>query len=393
MQINQVYSLLNDINQQMWGEDALAVNDLSGIISMGQSVLSSSTNVDKFFNTLIDRIGKVIIRRLDLELDFPKLMMNEFEFGAILQKITIDPFGAKANTDWQITDPGFTPSLLEIYPPSIHQMLFTDAVTFEMRKSLPNSILSTAFTGAGEMANFMTAVTAALVDSMTLSINNLSRTCINNFIAEKIKNNNGVVNLADMYNAAYSSSPVSDVDEAMHNPEFLRYATNVIRKYFKYLSMPNVNYNVGGLVRATQRDNMHFLANTSFVAGLESYLYADTFHDEMVSLNNFTEVAYWQGDLNSDNTSINLPEDVTAINVIPSSEKGQTTPTAVDQSGIIAVLADRQAIGVGLNKRRSAAFNNVMDDYTTVKMSATIQYYNDLTENGIIFLAEPTPGP
>lgn len=393
MEINQVYSLLNDINQQMWGEDALAVNDLSGIISMGNTVLSSSTNVDKFFSTLIDRIGKVIIRRLDLELDFPKLMMNEFEFGAILQKITIDPFGAKANTDWQISDPGFTPSLLEIYPPSIHQMLFTDAVTFEMRKSLPNSILSTAFEGASQMANFMTAVTAAMVDSMTLSINNLSRTCINNFIAEKIKNSNGIVNIADMYNTAYSSSPVTDCEEAMRTPEFLRYATNVIRKYFKYLSMPNVNYNVAGLVRATQRDNLHFLANTTFIAGLESFLYADSFRQEYLDLNNFTEVAYWQGNLDTDNTSVNLPGDVTAINVIPSSEKGQLTPTAVSQSGIIAVLADRQAIGVGLNKRRSAAFNNVMDDYTTVKMSATIQYYNDLSESGIIFLAEPTPGP
>lgn len=391
MEINQVYSLLNDINQQMWGEDALAVNDLSGIISMGNTVLSSSTNVDKFFSTLIDRIGKVIIRRLDLELDFPKLMMNEFEFGAILQKITIDPFGAKENTDWKVGSGGFTPTLLDIYPPSIHQMLFTDAVTFEMRKSLPNSILSTAFEGASQMANFMTAVTAAMVDSMTLSINNLSRTCINNFIAEKIKNSNGIVNIADMYNTAYSSTPVTDCEEAMRTPEFLRYATNVIRKYFKYLSMPNVNYNVAGLVRATQRNNLHFLANTTFIAGLESFLYADSFRQEYLDLNNFTEVAYWQGNLDTDNTSVNLPGDVTAINVIPSSEKGQLSPTAVSQSGIIAVLADRQAIGVGLNKRRSAAFNNVMDDYTTVKMSATIQYYNDLSESGIIFIAEPTP--
>ena len=391
MEVNQVYSLLNDINQQMWGEDALAVKDLSGIISMGNAVLSSSTNVDKFFSTLVDRIGKVIIRRLDLELDFPKLMMNEFEWGCVLQKITIDPFGAKANTDWQVSDPGFTPSLLEIYPPSIHQMLFTDAVTFEMRKSLPNSILATAFTGAGEMANFMTAVTAAMVDSMTLSLNNLSRTCVNNFIAEKIKNSNGIVNIADMYNTAYSSSPVTDCEEAMRTPEFLRYATNVIRKYFKYLSMPNVNYNVAGLVRATQRDNMHFLANTTFVAGLESYLYADTFHEEMVSLKNYTEVAYWQGNLDSDNTSINLPADVTAIKVIPSSEKGQLSPQSISQSGIIAVMADRQAMGIGLNKRRSAAFNNVMDDITTVKMSATQQLFNDLSENGVIFIAEPTP--
>ena len=194
-----------------------------------------------------------------------------------------------------------------------------------------------------------------------------------------------------MYNTAYSSSPVTDCEEAMRTPEFLRYATNVIRKYFKYLSMPNVNYNVAGLVRATQRDNLHFLANTTFIAGLESFLYADSFRQEYLDLNNFTEVAYWQGNLDTDNTSVNLPGDVTAINVIPSSEKGQLSPTAVSQSGIIAVLADRQAIGVGLNKRRSAAFNNVMDDYTTVKMSATIQYYNDLSESGIIFIAEPTP--
>lgn len=390
MNVNQVYSLLNDINQQMWGEDAFAVEDLSGLISMGNAVLSSSTNVDKFFNTLVDRIGKVIIRRLDMELDFPKLLMNEFQFGAVLSKISIDPFGAKANTDWQVSDQGFTPSLLEIYPPSIHQMLFTDAVTFEMRKSLPNSILATAFTGAGEMANFFTAVTAAMVDSMTLSINNLSRTAINNFIAEKIKNQNGIVNLADMFNTAYSTTPVIGVDDAMLNPEFLRFSTNVIRKYFKYLSMPNVNYNVGGLVRATQRNNCHFLANTTYVAALEAYLYSDTYWKDMVQIDNFTEVAYWQANLNTGGSDYNLPEDVTAINIIPSSEKGQQQPTPVEQSGIIAVLADRQAIGVGLNKRRSAAFNNVMDDITTVKMSATIQFYNDLTENGVIFLAEPS---
>lgn len=389
MEVNQIYSVLNDINQQMWGEDALDVHDLSGIVSMGKTVLSSSTMTDKFFNTLVDRIGKVIIRRLDMELDFPKLMMNEYNFGCVLQKISIDPFGVKNNTDWQVTDPGFTPSLLEIYPPSIHQVFFTDSDTWEIRKTLPNSILSTAFTGATEMGNFFTAVTAAMVDSMTLCINNMSRTAINNFIAEKIKNTNGIINVADLYNAAYSSTPVSDVEEALRTPAFLRFASNIIRRYFKYISMPNVNYNVAGLVRATQRNNCHFLANTLFVAGLETFLESDTYHKELVSLDGFTEVAWWQA--NKGQSDLDAPADVTSIEVVPSSEAGQLSPTPVKQSGIIAVLADRQAIAIGLNKRRSAAFNNVMDDLTTVKMSATVQYINDLSENGIIFIAEPTP--
>ena len=388
MEVNQIYSVLNDINQQMWGEDALDVHDLSGIVSMGKTVLSSSSMTDKFFNTLVDRIGKVIIRRLDMELDFPKLMMNEYNFGCVLQKISIDPFGVKNNTDWQISDPGFTPSLLEIYPPSIHQVFFTDSDTWEIRKTLPNSILSTAFTGATEMGNFFTAVTAAMVDSMTLCINNMSRTAINNFIAEKIKATNGVINVADLYNTAYASTPVSDVEEALRTPAFLRFASNIIRRYFKYISMPNVNYNVAGLVRATQRNNCHFLANTLFVAGMETFLESDTYHKELVSLDGFTEVAWWQA--NKGQSDLDAPADVTSIDVIPSSEAGQLSPTQVTQSGIIAVLADRQAIAIGLNKRRSAAYNNVMDDYTTVKMSATVQYINDLSENGLIFIAEPS---
>ena len=153
--------------------------------------------------------------------------------------------------------------------------------------------------------------------------------------------------------------------------------------------MPNVNYNVAGLVRATQRNNCHFLANTLFVAGLETFLESDTYHKELVSLDGFTEVAWWQA--NKGQSDLDAPADVTAIDVIPSSEAGQLSPTPVSQSGIIAVLADRQAIAIGLNKRRSAAFNNVMDDYTTVKMSATVQYINDLSENGLVFIAEPTP--
>lgn len=389
MEVNQVYSVLNDINKQMWGEDALGVHDLSGIISMGQTVLDSSNTdmLDKFMKTLIDRIGKVIYRRLDMELDFPKLMMNEFEFGAILAKVDIDPFENLANSDWQEAS-NFQPTLLDVFPPKVYQTFFTGANAWEERKTLPQNILTTAFTSAGEMANFFNAVTAAMVDSMTFSINNMARTSINNFIAEKIKNNNGVINLADMYNTAYSSSPVANVEEALRTPEFLRYASNIIRRYFKYISMPNVNYNVKGRVRATQRNNAHFLANTLFVAGMETFLEADTYHRELVGLDGFTEVAWWQADKGSN--QLDQPKDVTAINVIPSSEKGQQTPTAVSQSGIIAVIADRQAIGVGLNKRRSAAFYNDMDDVTTVKMSATIQHYNDLSENGLIFIAEPS---
>ena len=133
---------------------------------------------------------------------------------------------------------------------------------------------------------------------------------------------------------------------------------------------------------------MHFFALTEYVGALESFLDSDTWHTEFTSIGGYQEVGYWQGNYNG--TNFNDPAAVSSIKVTPSSEEGQTTPTDVEQSGIIAVMADRQAIFTGINKRRSSAFYNPIDDYTIIKAEATVQYCNDTSENGLIFIAEPT---
>ena len=89
MKINQVYSTVNSIAKQMWGENAITAVDARGIISMGQNVLSSATERDKFLNILADRIGTTILRTLDLELDFPNLLRHSYEWGSIISKINI----------------------------------------------------------------------------------------------------------------------------------------------------------------------------------------------------------------------------------------------------------------------------------------------------------------
>lgn len=392
MVVNQVYSLLTDINHQMFGDTALQVNDLQGVISMGQTVMSGST--DAFWNQLIDRIGKVIVRKLDAELQFPNLMRNEFEWGCAIQKLTVDVFDPIENSDWNISSGGFTPTLLDGDTGTIYQTFFTSADTWAIQRKFPENILFTAFTSAEAFGAFAEAVAAAFMDSMTISINNMARTAINNFMAEKIKAGNGVINIADLYNATSPATPVTHASDALLNKDFLRFSTNVIRKYMKYLSVPNVNYNVAGRLRATQRDNLNFFCLTEYIASLESFLDSDTWHNEFVDIGEggFTEVPYWQANLDS-NADVNEVDCVSAIKVTPSSEAGQLSPTDVEQSGIIALMADRQAIFTGIEKRRAAAFYNPIDDYTVTKMSATIQYANDTSENGLVFIIEPTPGP
>ena len=388
--VNQIYSLLNDINAQMFGEDAIDVHDLSGIISMGQTVLSTSDNTDLFFSKLIDRIGKTVIRTLDLELEFPSLFRDEYSYGCILQKINIQPFAAINSSEWDIGGAGFTPTFADIRKANISITYFEGFDSWKYQTSIPiDQMLATAFTNEPTMGAFITGITSAMSDSMTIALNDMSRTAINNFIAEKIKNSSNVINLLTLYNDFVGTGNAITVDTAIHNKEFYRFATTVISEYVDYLREPSVLYNVDGLVRATARDNMHVLMLNKFAKGINAYLLSDSFRD-VFDMPLYKTVNYWQG--NKSATATNDFETNSSIKVTPSSEAGKDSPTDIEQSGIVCVLADREAIAVGLNKRRSSAFYNDIDGYENIASTASLQYINDMSENGVVFIVAGTEG-
>lgn len=388
--VNQIYSLLNDINSQMFGEDAIDVHDLSGIISMGKTVLSTSDNTDLFFSKLIDRIGKTVVRTLDLELEFPTLFRDEYSYGCILQKINVQPFASINSSEWDIGGQSFAPTFSDIHKAEISVTYFEGADTWKYQTTIPiDQILQTAFTNESTMGAFITGITSAMSDSMTIALNNMSRTAINNFIAEKIKNSSNVVNLLTLYNDFVGAGNAITVDTAIHNKEFYRFATTVISEYVDYLREPSVLYNVNGLVRATARDNMHVLMLNKFAKGINAYLLSDSFRD-VFDMPLYKTVNYWQG--NKGATATNDFETNSSIKVTPSSEAGEDSPTDVEQSGIVCVLADREAIAVGLNKRRSSAFYNDIDGYENIASTASLQYINDMSENGVVFIVAGTEG-
>ena len=382
MKVNQIYSLINAINKDMWGSTATTVKDLSGLISLGKSLEIDETSTDSFLNKLVDRIGKTVIRTLDLELDFPNLFMDSFEFGAIMQKITVNPFDAIANSDWQVGENGFKPTFADIHKPSVTVKYFKDSTTWSYVVTVPESIFFTAFTNESTMNNFIDAIMKALSDSMIMSINNMSRMAIANFVAEKVKANNGVVNLLTLYNATLKT-PIK-AEAARYDKDFMKFAGMVIRNYIGYMEEPSTMYNVDGTLRVTKRDNMHVLMLRDFASAYTTMYSADTFNEELTRLPMYTEVNHWQGANGGSGTP--TYENNSKIVVIPSSEDGEENPTTVTVNGLVCVLADRQSIAVGINKRRVGKFVNNIDDYVNTKTSATISWINDLSENGVVFV-------
>lgn len=380
MTVQQIYQLLNDTATQVFGAQAVATLDLENMVSLRDTVYSAGT--DAFLNTLVDRIGKTVLRTLDFTATFPKLLRNEFEFGAILQKVNINPMMAQAQEAWNAGQGGFTPNLYKIDKANIAQTFFKDAQTYELDITIPDTLFKSAFTSAEAMNAFITGIFDTMSTSLNMHIENQSRIAILGLLGEKINASNGVVDLLSLYNAD-ASTPITSATEAMVSKDFLRFAGKIMRNYIKYMAKPSVLYNNASMVRATSRDNLHCMVLTEFASACATYLESDTFHKELVSLPYYTEVEYWQG------TGATAPnfDDCSSIDVeIPSDG------TAITQKGIVALFADREAIGVGLYDRFSAVDRNNRNRYTNYTEGITSQYFIDDSENAVLFVVvDQTP--
>ena len=385
MNVNQIYSVLNSINAEMYGDSASEVVDLSGFVSLGNAVLASVQGRDKFLNTLYDRIAKTVIRNLDLDIEYPSLMRDTIEYGAIIQKLSVEPRDAKTRNDWNVGTmdaDDVAAAMFSIDKPAIRQKFFSGINAWEVDTTIPDSILKTAFTTPENMGAFLTAIMTATEDSIIMSINNTNRFAVNNFIGEKIHSGQNVIHLI----TEYGDSSLDTIDKAIIDKGFLRFASKKIADVIRYMNMPSKLYNEEGAVRRTARDNMHVFLLGDYASATKTYLESDTFHNELVALPYYNEVSCWQAMGSTADSETSRP--YTAPNLAYTSGLTITTASgaSVSAQGIIGVIADREAIATTVYERETTAdrLNRLSITQRTDKVN--IGYLNDLSENGCVFI-------
>ena len=117
------------------------------------------------------------------------------------------------------------------------------------------------------------------------------------------------------------------------------------------------------------------------------YLTADTFHDNLVGLPFFQPVTAWQasnGEGSESGTVADMPDFGTASTINIKTSDGDT----VNQAGIVCALMDREALGTTMYDLKSAAVRNDEDGYTNMSTRATVGYFNDLSEQGCVFVLD-----
>lgn len=383
MEVKQIASLLNDVVKQAYGEGAPTTTDYTGLIAMGDYVLSSTTSTDVFLNTLVDRIGYTIFDSRSYRGRNWDIIRHAFEYGAILQKIHVEPMEAVDAPQWSLTA-GESVNQYLITKPSVNQKLFNGLTVWEVDVTIPDSTLRTAFTNFEAMAAFIDAIFMAISNSLEVELERYGAIAVNNFIAEKINAQktgaDGIhcINLLTEYNAATSNTLTAE--NALRDMDFLKWATRQINLYIDRFAIMSKLFNVDGFARFTPREYVRVKMLADFTTAAAYYLQSDTFHNDLTALPLYSEVAYWQGSGETYSYA-----DASTIDVVTSD--GHT----IKQDGVVAFISDVEAIGMMYEDRRVRSVRNERGEYTNYFNKADIRYYNDLSENGLVFVVSDTP--
>ena len=388
MEVKQIFTLINSVSGEVLGKTDIVKEDLTGVVDLGNEVFNQGA-VDNYVKSLVNHIGKVIFVNRPYAGKIPSVLMDAWEFGSVLEKISAEIPAAEENDTWNLTD-GTEYKQDIFHKPVVSAKFFNSKVTFEVPVSITERQVKESFSSAAQLNGFLSMIYSAVEKSMTIKTDALIMRTINNMIGEtlfadaakftasgKTLNYGSAstvrcVNLLYLYNQAKGTTLTAD--KCLTDGEFIRFASYQMGLYADRLQSISKLFNVGGKERFTPKDSLHTVLLSDFAKGAQSYLYADTKNMEQVLLPNAETVASWQGsgqDYGFAHTS--------AINIKTSGNH------EINIGGVLGVMFDRDALGVcNLDKRVTTNYNAKAEFFNNYyKFDAG--YFNDTNENFVVF--------
>lgn len=380
MKIEQVAQFVNDAQKEVLGESAIITEDLSSIVNVGETIANMNL-YDKFVGALVNRIARSIFSIRAYSGRAPRVLMDSWEYGSIVQKVHMKLPDAEDNESWELVD-GATYEENQFYKPQVFVKLWNHKTTFEVPISIAEVQLKQSFLGAEEMARFVGMLYQAVENSLTLKFDELIMRTINNFIGATIQDGTSgvqVIHLVTEYNSNYGASLTSAT--APYDKGFLRYVVFRMKQVATRLSGYSTLFNLGGTQKHTPREDLRIVLHETIDAGVSAFLQSDTFHDELVKLPQADVVPFWQGS----GTSYALA-DTTSINVQVLDTSG--TKQSVSEDYIVGVMFDRDALGVTAFNRRTTSKYNAKAEFFNYWYKEDAGYFNDYNENFVVFIAD-----
>jgi len=402
MKLNQIATLTNTITAEMLGDQAIGTEDLSNIVDIGQLVMNQANWYDQYVKTLMDHVGRVVVTNKEyVPKTYSRLWRESFEFGAILERLTVSLPDAEDNPAWDLQDQGNYNSEI-FYKPTVAMNLFNVKDTFQVPISIVEDQVKSAFSSREQYIAFVDGIYTAVNGSIKIRLEQLAKRAVNSMAGlcyDDAINGEGVnipdgdndgtiryMNVLHMYNTAFNKTLT--VNEAIHDPDFLRYFSYLIYLTSDRMREVSKVFNITHEVRFTDKEDQNIFMLSEIGKALDVYLYSNTYHDEYVKLPGYETITAWQGI--TDGTETFDFADNSHIKVKIKSSDG--TLSTCDMTGVVAMIFDREAVAITNEKQKVTAAYSARGDFTTYYYKNELGLLNDKSMNCVVFALVEEPG-
>ena len=366
MNTEQIYSVVNGAAQQALGQAAIAAIDTASFVSLGNTVLSSQTNTEAFMNALCQRIGKTIISFREYRNKFRDMVLDDFEYGAILQKLKVSMPTAEEDESYNLTD-GQSVDQYKVAKPVVDQKLFVTRSPYQFRITIQEEHLKEAFLSESAMGGFLASVYGEVRNAIEFALENLGRACFANYVAE-VGGTAREIKLVTEYNGLGGNVTAAN---ALTNKDFLNFAFRRINEYIDYFQEMSTLYNDGSETRHTPIDYLRIKLLSPFIRAAQTVTQYAAFNENLVNPDKvYEKVTYWQNAKNRSQVIVQRASDDEVTTV----------------SNIIGIMHDKDALGIYQQTERVANSPfNASGLYFNVFYHERQLWFNDLSENFVIF--------
>lgn len=394
---NQLSTVLSDIVAQATGQKALAPLNTASFITVAKKGLEAG--YDPLSTAISQVLSRTIFSVRPYSRKFKGLNVSNQRYGNHVRKLqTIDkPF--EDDDRLKLVD-GESIDQYRVNKPKVLQTNFYGANVYQKSVTIYKDQLDCAFSSPDEFASFISMVMQNSSDMIEQAHEETARATIGNLIAgiyametdtgktgtAKATGQKRAVNLLALYNQESGKSlTVADVFKPENFESFIKFTFSSINTIADLMTDRNslfcsqlTDYTI---LRHTPKNRMKFYLNSNLVNKINSEVYSSVFNPDFLKLVDFETVNYWQSPLSSAAVKANvraLKNDGTLVD-IPN----------ISMASVLGVLFDEEAAGyTTVNQWSKPSPFNARGGYYNQFWHFTDRYWNDFTENAVIFYLE-----
>lgn len=377
--------ILNDIVKQATGNSTIGAIQTGTFTSVATTALGIGT--DPLLNAISQVLSRTIFSIRPYSRKFKGLYQDNITFGNHVRKLNI------ADSDWSKDDrydlkDGQSVDDQTVKIPKVLQTNFYGQNIYQRQITLFRDQLNVALQNEQEFQRFVTMVMTNASDLIEQAHETTARMTLANFIGGKVKGDTGnVIHLVTKYNDVAGTSLTTDTVKQPENfVPFMKWATGYIKTVSDWMTERTQKFHINvtgkAISRHTPYNKQKLYLYSEELNNIDATVMSSIFNDSYLKMADHEKVGFWQSIDSPDGIHVKAAYMNNSGNVVTDSE-GTATPN------IFGVLFDEEAVGISTYGEWSAPSPfNARGGYSNIFWHFNDRYYNDFTENGVVFLLD-----